>query len=154
MTQPISPWTEEITAEVLSMFEAGATTTTISLRFAERGIKLTRNMIIGKLHRMGRRSAETPHIAKPERPARVSERNVRAKAPPSPRPFIPRIVELEPLHITLLDLADETCRYECSKQDDPALFAFCGHPANQGQPYCGHHAALCFLPPRPRMVFA
>jgi hypothetical protein len=58
---------------------------------------------------------------------------------------VPRVVEASPRHLTLFELTDELCKYECTGQDDPRLFTFCGNPQVVGS-YCAAHARLCFIP--------
>jgi hypothetical protein len=70
-----------------------------------------------------------------------------AKGEPSmaPVPFVPRVVEVSPRHLTLFEFTDELCKYECTGRDDPRLFKFCGNPQVVGS-YCAARARLCFIP--------
>ena len=65
-----------------------------------------------------------------------------------------RCIEVVPLNISFMELTDKTCKYAYGESD----FVFCGHPTAEKEidgktttlPYCGHHAAICYLPPKPR----
>lgn len=74
----------------------------------------------------------------------------RARPEPAPRPVRVRVVppaevialrceEIVPLHVTLMDLQPNGCRYPYG--DGP--FTFCGHPKLIGASYCLDHFDLC-----------
>jgi hypothetical protein len=84
------------------------------------------------------------------RPARSSapkQKAAKPKAEPSIAsvPFVTRVVEAPPRHLTLFEFTDELCKYECTGRDDPRPFKFCGNPQVVGS-YCAAHARLCFIP--------
>lgn len=115
---------------------------------------VTRNAVIGKVHRLGLSGRATP--AKPQRgcdPAILIEEPV--------APVFGRKVEAEPLLVepeivapAILDTGDMTtvatlktnmCRWPIG---DPAKddFHFCGQGTASGKSYCAYHAHLAFQP--------
>ncbi len=110
---------------------------------------VTRNAVIGKVHRLGLAGRASPSRA--ERP-RVSLPKV-----PSMRTHVPAIpvVEEDPLtlddgsHATVLTISDRMCRWPIG---DPAAteFHFCGHSPKSGSPYCEAHARTAYQPQQAR----
>ncbi len=118
---------------------------------------VTRNAVIGKVHRLGLSGRATP--------ARVSTArvNLRTHAQPStpsmPGRTRPRedfdikddIIEapipiLSPEERTsTLHLTEQTCKWPIG---DPGTsgFHFCGAKAKSGSPYCAHHAQIAYQP--------
>ena len=136
------------------------------------GHGLTRNAVIGKVHRLGLAGrAKSPGSggAHPRQSApRHAERRVSA-----PRAAAPRMVqgatalaiapqsltEAEPeayesvvlpmsLRVTIVELREAMCRWPLG---DPASteFRYCGSPSSSG-PYCAHHAGLAYQPAQDR----
>jgi GcrA cell cycle regulator len=56
------------------------------------------------------------------------------------RPFKPK---------KLIDLEQHDCRWPIGEPRHPE-FHFCGEKQADGRPYCAHHWAIAFQPPRPR----
>lgn len=115
---------------------------------------VTRNAVIGKVHRLGLSGRATPSkparpVFKPPRPARPA-----AAAPSAPRriaepaaaaaatPVV--YMEEAPGSATVLTLAAHMCKWPIG---DPSLetFTFCGRRASDG-PYCGEHARVAYQP--------
>lgn len=68
-------------------------------------------------------------------------------------PFTPRVADLTPLHLDLLDLKRGQCHYPYGEDK----ITFCGHATNAGASYCEAHHAIAYSPakarnrkPRPR----
>lgn len=154
-------WTDD-TINLLTEMWLTHSASRIADHFISMGYQATRNAIIGKAHRLklvkkevginlnrpmrvpriSLSAAATPRKTGPSR-KRPPPKPVSDAPPISPIKFVPRLVECAPLHLSLLQLTDQACKYECSSQDDPAQFTFCGQPSN-GTPYCTHHAEICF----------
>lgn len=112
----------------------------------------TRSAIAGKVRRLGL-SAPSAVIRSPaeiqaRRRARQDRQNLRRRenraSAPKPRVALPPREEtkllcagIDPLHIELMDLGKNQCRYPYG--DGP--FTFCGHPKVFGS-YCGPHFFL------------
>ncbi|MHB8528389.1 MAG: cell cycle sigma 70 cofactor GcrA [Caulobacteraceae bacterium] len=122
---------------------------------------VTRNAVIGKVHRLGLSGRATPSqpsrslfkAPRPPRPAatsgvlhrRTPERH--HPAPPlTPRP--PPYVE-RPGTATVLTLGAHMCKWPIG---DPSTeeFTFCGRRAGEEGPYCIEHARLAYQPPQAR----
>lgn len=125
-------------------------------------VRVTRNAVTGKGHRLGLidersagqivnlskvRQSEAYHQRRKAKPKPVEKKTVvRLVKSVSEESFEPRIVDTSPLHLTILQLTDETCKYECSGTSEPQHFTFCGRPTFSSTPYCAAHARICFLP--------
>ncbi len=122
---------------------------------------VTRNAVIGKVHRLGLSGRATP--AKPSRGTAPEQRRTEqpaasasAKAKPiaperEVKPIIRAPEVSEPL---VLDTGDRTtvatlnrnmCKWPIG---DPAKddFHFCGQPSDINKPYCAYHAHVAFQP--------
>ena len=148
----IETWTPERVEQLRTCVVSGLTCSQIA---AEIGV--TRNAVIGKIHRLGLGSG------RPERAlARACPPRSR-RSPFSPqRPLLRLLhadaagaadgVTTEPVPIdsaqrcSLLELAQGKCRWPIS---DPgaADFAFCGNEAAAGFSYCAGHARMAYRAP-------
>ncbi|MBV9076589.1 MAG: GcrA cell cycle regulator, partial [Methylobacteriaceae bacterium] len=124
---------------------------------------VTRNAVIGKVHRLGlsgrgkNPGSATPKPARPRiiAPAGplqvVAGIDLPAASPvandaPSQAPPLPAPVAIpESSRVTILELRESMCRWPLG---DPAKpdFAFCGGRAVTGLPYCNHHCAIAYQP--------
>jgi GcrA cell cycle regulator len=153
-------WTTERVQQLRHYVTAGLSCSQIA---AEIGV--TRNSVIGKIHRLGLSPAGRPG----RRPASLAQRMRTAPAPtrrretriarllravaagPNVVPFPTTIevpVESAP-RCSLLDLASGRCRWPLS---DPgkADFGFCGSDAIAGISYCAGHARIAYRLPSGR----
>jgi len=118
---------------------------------------VTRNAVIGKVHRLGLSGRAAP--SHPSRPAFKAPRPARPLSMPAPRPrsLEPRahaapaprpapFVEL-PGTATVLTLGAHMCKWPIG---DPASedFTFCGRRAADEGPYCIDHARVAYAPPQ------
>jgi GcrA cell cycle regulator len=160
-TSPGATWTTERITQLHKCVTAGLTCSQIA---AEIGV--TRNAVIGKIHRLGLTTSGRPGrrplglVARmrpqaPQMPRRQTRltRIFRAiaEAGPTVVPF-PAAIEV-PVDSTrrcsLIDLASGRCRWPLS---DPgkADFGFCGSDAIAGFSYCAGHARLAYRLPSGR----
>jgi GcrA cell cycle regulator len=111
---------------------------------------VTRNAVIGKVHRLGLSGRAEPLA--PTRPARITTPRVRVRAGPLPAPKsrstpLPHLVEPAPegpgLVTSMAALGTHVCKWPIGdpKADD---FTFCGRGAEG--PYCRDHAAVAYQP--------
>lgn len=151
-------WTDDRVEQLRKLWEAGHSASQIA---AELG-SVTRNAVIGKVHRLGLSGR-----AKSQSSAAPRQRKVRA-APQVMRTVRPVArgntvlaqvfeveVEADPIaqdnvvpmsqRITLIQLNDSTCRWPIG---DPSTqdFAFCGGRTLAGMPYCSHHCRIAYQP--------
>ena len=121
---------------------------------------VTRNAVIGKVHRLGLSGRATP--SQPARPAFKAPRPARP-APSSPHiqrravehhvpaaPPVRAVPYVEaPGTATVLTLGAHMCKWPIG---DPATdeFTFCGRRASEEGPYCVEHARLAYQPQQAR----
>ena len=129
---------------------------------------ITRNAVIGKVHRLGLSgrakapSSSVPRQRKPRapaqmfRPARPMVRgNTALAASPAydydPEPEPEPIENIIPIgqRCTLLELDQEKCHWPIGDPGQPDFF-FCGGKTGTGVPYCGYHARVAYQPPAAR----
>ncbi len=163
-------WTDDRVDQLKKLWAEGLSASQIASRL---GHGVTRNAVIGKVHRLnlaGRatqpRSAvpRTPRKQRePSHPGRTTgmpsmpsagatalkpmvrvEAQPRQNALPEPKPL--RLVDLpRDGRVTILHLSDKTCKWPIG---DPGSeeFCFCGHNPRDGSPYCEYHARLAYQP--------
>ncbi len=108
--------------------------------------EVSRNAVIGKVHRLGlagrRTTSRTP---RPRRTSPLYNRTTVLRA----RPFPSTPDRLPPataaLMLSVAQLADATCHWPIGDPKE-AGFGFCGCQKAPGVPYCGHHAAIAYNP--------
>lgn len=142
-------WTDERVTLLRKLWAEGLSASQIAKQLGG----VTRNAVIGKVHRLGLAGRATP-----SRPAKRPVRTARPRVigPSAPRlrtaPHTPTVVipELEPLRgedgrsANVLTLNESMCKFPIGDPTDPN-FAFCGRGA-VGGPYCADHARLAYQP--------
>lgn len=138
-------WTDEKVKELRHLYDVLALS--CSQIATEMGGGLTRNAVIGKVHRLGleprgrsnqfhgnqKRSA----IKTKKRPAQFAHSVLPEW--PEPRPFVcTEAVAVEPLHLSLQDLTHNDCRWPFGLS---VPYSFCGHPKTTKW-YCAAHEEL------------
>ena len=160
-------WNDERVETLKKLWQEGLSASQIAGRIGG----VTRNAVIGKVHRLGLAGRATTSRMKSHRPRRqVAANNKRAGNPNKPRfaqigntalrqlyqadiePYVPPVEELViPLaeRKTIQTLTEASCRWPIG---DPqhADFHFCGKGKVQGLPYCEFHARRAFQPPQAR----
>ncbi len=120
---------------------------------------VTRNAVIGKVHRLGLSGRAAPSqpsrtmfkTPRPPRPATTSGLAQRrpperhhpiAAAAPRPAPYVE-----QPGTATVLTLGAHMCKWPIG---DPSSegFTFCGRRSSEEGPYCIEHARLAYQPPQ------
>jgi hypothetical protein len=113
---------------------------------AEYKITVSRNAVIGRIHRLGLQTVPIVRALrreKAQRPRRVSL--PRQKPIPEPARFICepvtglRQADVIPLNISIYELNDQTCHWPYGETPP---FAYCGHLVFGDGPYCESHGAL------------
>jgi GcrA cell cycle regulator len=158
-------WSDERVEQLKKLWESGLSASQIA---AELG-NVTRNAVIGKVHRLGlsgrvKSTAQAQPRAKPTRSPSHPLRNgggmtrgntalaidfkprsqAAPEAKPLPRPQEEVVVALSE-RVTIMDLREHMCRWPLG---DPGRedFRFCGNRTGQTGPYCVHHAAIAYQP--------
>ena len=143
-------WTDERVELLKRLWQEGLSASQIAKQLGG----VTRNAVIGKVHRLGLSGRATPSkparsvfkaprparpAAAPSAPRRISEPNALAvQAAPV------RYVDEAPGTATVLTLGAHMCKWPIG---DPALesFTFCGRRTDEG-PYCHEHAQVAYQP--------
>jgi GcrA cell cycle regulator len=157
-------WTDERVETLKRLWGEGLSASQIA---TEIGGGITRNAVIGKVHRLGlsgRGKAKAPP------PARPKAKAVPAPSAPAPAPRpaaivtpLPPALAVEaapepapvavadevglPLseRVTIMDLRESMCRWPMGDPTKPE-FRFCGARSVTGLPYCSHHAQVAYQP--------
>ena len=173
-------WTDERVEILTKMWAEGNSASQIAKELGG----VTRNAVIGKVHRLGlsnrattstsnksesktkstpksgskaRQKARKPEVTEPKTDNVTSLRRqiIPAGQPLPPQPSaneispeaLARVSEIEKKakKLSLLELTEKTCKWPIG---DPATskFWFCGHPSEQGKPYCETHISIAFQP--------
>jgi GcrA cell cycle regulator len=154
-------WTDERVELLKKLWADGLSASRIA---AELG-GVSRNSVIGKVHRLGlsgrakSASASVPRQRKPrvhhQHMMRIARPGVRGNTALAPQPIYEADLEPEPQVIeniipigqrcTILELTESTCRWPIG---DPSAadFFFCGGKTVEGLPYCGYHSRIAYQP--------
>lgn len=159
-------WTDERVELLKKLWADGLSASQIANRMGG----VTRNAVIGKVHRLGLSGRATPSRTTRPRPRKTQPpshpsttmfraagntalKADEAPAPetlPEPAPSPVREVEIPPgERRTILTLTEQTCKWPIG---DPGTegFHFCGRGPAPGMPYCQHHAAIAYQPVQDR----
>lgn len=151
-------WTDERVETLKKLWQEGHSASQIAKTLGG----VTRNAVIGKVHRLGLSGRATPSqptrpLYKPSRPARPAvSHEPRPQATVAPRraePVVSRPVISTPVTpyvetpgtATVLTLGTKMCKWPIG---DPSSdeFSFCGRVASEGAPYCVEHARVAYQP--------
>jgi GcrA cell cycle regulator len=164
MTDAGATWTDERVELLKKLWTDGLSASQIA---AELG-NVTRNAVIGKVHRLGLSGR-----AKDVKATSAAPRARKAtRAPSAPAPIAPQAhsnvvlapVPLQPVRqeptvmveeddmaipmserVTIMDLRESMCRWPMGDPTKPE-FRFCGARSITGLPYCTHHARIAYQP--------
>lgn len=155
-------WTNERVDLLKRLWSEGLSASQIA---AELG-GVTRNAVIGKVHRLGlsgrAKAASAPAkprrsrpAASPARPTAAAPRTIgatalKAEAAPvaavqaEPAPVTELVIPNDQ-RATILQLNERTCKWPIGdpSRDD---FYFCGRNSDPGTPYCAHHCRIAYQP--------
>lgn len=137
-------WSEERAERCAEMWKAGESAGTIANELG-----MTRNAVIGKVHRMGlhRRQRKLPLIvAKPARGiGGLKLARIRA-AKPRKAKILAAITDLAPEIVPNPVNFEQLAAHHCRWPVDGAGWAmlYCGGDAVDGLPYCGRHCRLAY----------
>jgi GcrA cell cycle regulator len=150
-------WTDERVEALKRLWAEGHSASRIA---AELG-SVTRNAVIGKVHRLGLSGRAKPASAAAARPRkpRAAAHMLRVSRSLRGNTALAQAYELElerepepidnviPLgqRRSLLELTENTCRWPIGDPGTPEFF-FCGGPAITSLPYCAYHSRLAYQP--------
>ncbi|RTL52530.1 MAG: GcrA cell cycle regulator [Bradyrhizobiaceae bacterium] len=151
-------WTDDRVEQLKKLWESGLSASQIA---AELG-NITRNAVIGKVHRLGLSGrAKSPSSAAPrQRKTRPAQNMMRISRPvsrgntalahvfetesePDPVAF-DNVVPMSQRR-TLLELTEDTCHWPIGDPSSSEFF-FCGGKAVASLPYCAHHSRVAYQP--------
>ncbi|MDP3736716.1 MAG: GcrA family cell cycle regulator [Hyphomonadaceae bacterium] len=159
-------WTEERVAELKKLWAEGHSASQIAKRLGS----VTRNAVIGKVHRLGLSGRATPSrpVKRPPRLARPKPQQqlprqaqtrgssaLAVREAVAPAPLTEAETNIEPQRlpngdmVTVLTVKDTMCKWPIGDPADTA-FGFCGHASQDGSPYCAEHARVAFQPAKKR----
>jgi GcrA cell cycle regulator len=124
---------------------------------------VTRNAVIGKVHRLGlsgrakpgqnaaarpakaRPAAPVPNLEGGRTPPRDPEQLMRPTLVADQRWDAEQVEIPVSQRVSIMELRESTCRWPLGDPSKPD-FAFCGGRAVTGLPYCGHHCRIAYQP--------
>ncbi len=152
-------WTDERVTTLKKLWLDGLSASQIAKQLGG----VTRNAVIGKVHRLGLSGRAAP--SQPARPAFKAPRPARpvSTAPAAPRRMVAEPVSTpvvsaplptpvhrieEPGSATVLTLGAHMCKWPIG---DPSSdgFTFCGRRMGDAGPYCREHAQVAYQQPQP-----
>jgi GcrA cell cycle regulator len=134
-------WTDERVEQLKSLWTEGLSASQIARALGG----VTRNAVIGKVHRLGLAGRAGPPRAERPRSAGTHKVIMRQAAPE------PQVVEEDPIILdngsfaTVLTINDRMCRWPIGDPSENE-FHFCGHKPKSGSPYCEAHARKAYQP--------
>jgi len=157
-------WTDERVESLKKLWQDGLSASQIAKQLGG----VTRNAVIGKVHRLGLSgrakaiAAPAPRPRKPRPAVSVASRplvhgNValapvsRPAVEPEPEDLPDPISNVVPMaeRCTILDLTEFTCRWPVGEPGKPDFF-YCGSRTKTGLPYCAYHARIAYQPVQDR----
>ena len=150
-------WPDERVSLLKEFLALGHSAGQIAAKFCDKGVRMTRNAVIGKVHRLHLGFENPPswpynmHRPQPVRPPKPP-RAPRPVAPPRPsqserREAAAREIVCEP--VSLVDRVEGQCRWPIGDPREEA-FRFCGaavHTMDRNgwvRPYCRGHCELAY----------
>jgi GcrA cell cycle regulator len=155
----ILTWSDDRVEQLKKLWESGLSASQIA---AELG-NVTRNAVIGKVHRLGLSGrAKSPSSAAPrQRKVRPAQPMMRVQRPVSrgntalAHAFEVEVEQADPVtydnvvpmsqRLSLLELNEATCHWPIGDPSSTEFF-FCGGKALNSLPYCAHHSRIAYQP--------
>ncbi len=163
-------WTDERVELLRQLWLGGRSASQIS---AELGLGVTRNAVIGKVHRLGlsgRAKSATPAAPRVrQRPAPAPRATIAARTNPGAHVVrgntalafsIDTAIDAQPvfhedvvvpmsLRVTIVELREAMCRWPLGDPTTPE-FRYCGIQSPGSGPYCAHHGRMAYQPAQDR----
>ena len=142
--EPVN-WTEERVDQLKNLWTEGLSASQIARVLGG----VTRNAVIGKVHRLGLAGRASPSRSERPRLPMAPKISLRQAVVPAP------IVEEDPIQMddgnfaTVLTINDRMCRWPIGDPSENE-FHFCGRKPKPGSPYCEGHARKAYQPQQPR----
>jgi GcrA cell cycle regulator len=161
MNDAVTGWSDDRVELLSKLWGEGLSASQIA---AALGGGVTRNAVIGKVHRLGLSGRAKPGAGAAARPAkprpatplapqadgvrtppRDPEQLMRPTLVADQRWDVEQVEIPESQRVSIMELRDTTCRWPLGDPSKPD-FAFCGGRAVTGLPYCGHHCRIAYQP--------
>jgi GcrA cell cycle regulator len=162
-------WTDERVEMLRKLWSDGLSASQVA---AELGPGITRNAVIGKIHRLGLAERAKTASAPRQRAAKAPRQAAAASSAPRANghavhgnvalAYAPQTVVVARAHpeeevvipmserVTLMELRESMCRWPMGDPTTPE-FRFCGGKSPiGGGPYCAHHARVAYQPAQDR----
>lgn len=162
-------WTDERVELLRKLWLDGLSASQIASELAN---GITRNAVIGKVHRLGlsgRAKAPTQSAPRPRpqsKPVRSPAPRQHApmvrgnlayalaprmmEAPPQPKAMLEEVVIPMSARVSIMELRESTCRWPLGDPSTPD-FGYCGGESPVGGgPYCQYHARVAYQPAQDR----
>ena len=166
-------WTDERVELLRKLWLDGLSASQIA---SELSNGITRNAVIGKVHRLGlsgraKAPAQTTPRSRPSKPVRAAPPPPRQQQPivrgnlafalaprmaeaPQPRAQLEDVVVPMSERVTIMELRESMCRWPLGDPSQPD-FRYCGADSPVGGgPYCQYHARVAYQPAQARRVRA
>lgn len=160
-------WTDERVELLKKLWQDGHSASQIASELGG----VTRNAVIGKVHRLGLSGRGKAQVASATRVRKPRTPSAQTK-PRAPRASAAKAVKLDPeletksipvpkvepqealvvpisKRATILTLTETTCKWPIGDPGDPD-FHFCGNPSAEDAPYCKYHCSIAYQPARER----
>lgn len=158
-------WNDERVEQLRKMWMDGLSASQIA---GELGNGITRNAVIGKVHRLGLSGRVKAASSAPSRPRVQQPRTPRNNIPrrpaagvqgntalafnyrpaPAPKPVEDVVVPMcEP--VTIMELKEAMCRWPLGDPSTPE-FRYCGGKSEVGVTYCPYHSRMAYQPAQDR----
>lgn len=153
-------WTDERVELLKKLWANGLSASQIATQMGG----VTRNAVIGKVHRLGlsgrgkvkaaaprARRATEPRLAKTAAPAPElvetfdTEDQVEEVAAFSGVAVVDEVALPQSERVTIMELRESMCRWPIGDPTTPD-FRFCGSQSVPGVPYCNHHCQIAYQP--------
>jgi len=134
-------WTDDRVEQLKNLWTEGLSASQIARVLGG----VTRNAVIGKVHRLGLAGRATPTRSERPRLPLAPKVAARVYAPEPP------VVEEDPVvledgnHANVLTINDRMCRWPIGDPSETD-FHFCGRKPKVGSPYCEAHARKAYQP--------
>ena len=146
-------WTDERVELLKKLWADGLSASQIAAQLGG----VTRNAVIGKVHRLGlsgRAKSPSNGSPRPRKPRSASMRpRLRFNGNTALAPHYESELDLDPLanivpmgpRVSILELTEATCRWPIG---DPGTegFAYCGSQTKAELPYCPYHSRIAYQP--------
>lgn len=154
-------WTDDRVTTLAKLWGEGLSASQIA---AALGGGVTRNAVIGKVHRLGLSGRVKAGAPAPQRPAKPKSISPGQPASEPARPTVDQagtgtgtvetaadhrwardIALPESKRVGILELRDSMCKWPIGDPSKPD-FAFCGARSASGMPYCTDHCRIAYQP--------